>query len=89
LPYWGELLAAALNRPLTYRQGSDIGAAIGAARLARLALGQEQPEEVCVAPSIVRVVKPEPALAELIAARRRIFVQLYQDLKKTFTEYAA
>jgi xylulokinase len=87
LAYWGELLAAALNRPLTYRQGSEIGAATGAARLARLALGQERPEEVCVAPSIVGIVKPDAALAELIAARRRVFVQLYQDLKSTFAEY--
>jgi xylulokinase len=88
LPYWGVLLAAALNRPLAYRQGSEIGAATGAARLARLALGRERPEDVCAPPSIESIVKPDAALAELIAARRRIFVQLYQDLKSTFSEYA-
>ena len=88
LPYWGELLAAALGRPLTYRQGSEIGAATGAARLARLAAGRERPEEVCLPPPIVRVLEADPALAELLAARRRIFVRLYQDLKNTFTEYA-
>jgi xylulokinase len=87
LPYWGELLAAALNRPLTYRQGSEVGAATGAARLARLALGQERPEDICVPPPITRIVKPDAALAALIAARRRIFVQLYQNLKSTFAEY--
>jgi len=87
LAYWGELLAAALNRPLTYRQGSEVGAATGAARLARLALGQERPEDICVAPPITMIVKPDAALAELIAARRRIFVQLYQNLKSTFAEY--
>ena len=42
LPYWGQLLAAALNRPLTYRLGGEVGAALGAARLARLALGGER-----------------------------------------------
>ncbi len=87
LAYWGELLAAALNRPLTYRQGSEIGAAVGAARLARLALGQERPEDVCQEPAIIGIVKPDAALAELLAARRRIFVRLYQDLKSTFAEY--
>jgi xylulokinase len=87
LAYWGELLAAALNRPLTYRQGSEVGAAAGAARLARLALGQERPEDICVAPPITMIVKPDAALAELIAARRRIFMQLYQNLKSTFAEY--
>jgi xylulokinase len=89
LAYWGELLAAALDRPLTYRTGSEVGAALGAARLARLALNSERAEDVCVAPPIERVVQPDPALSALLATRRRIFVRLYQDLKNTFVEYAA
>ncbi|HTX23338.1 MAG TPA: xylulokinase [Steroidobacteraceae bacterium] len=87
LPYWGELLAAALGRSLTYRRNSDVGAALGAARLARLALGDERVEEVCVAPPIERVVRPDPDVAALLAVRRRTFIRLYQDLKDTFLEY--
>jgi xylulokinase len=89
LPYWGELLAAALNRPLTYRIGGEVGAALGAARLARLALGNDRVEEVCVAPPIGRVVQPDAALASLLSTRRRTFVRLYQDLRNTFVEYSA
>ncbi len=89
LPYWGQLLAAALNRPLTYRQGSEVGAALGAARLARLALSGERAEDVCVAPPVDRVVQPDTALASLLAIRRRTFARLYQDLKSTFVEYSA
>jgi xylulokinase len=89
LPYWGELLAAALNRPMTYRLGGEVGAALGAARLARLALGTEGPEEVCVAPPIERVVDPDVSLSSLLAIRRRTFVRLYEDLKSTFVEYSA
>ena len=89
LPYWGELLAAALNRPLSYRRGGEVGAALGAARLARIALSGERPEEVCVAPPIERVVQPGAALSALLASRRRIFVRLYQDLKNTFAEFSA
>jgi xylulokinase len=89
LPYWGEVLAAALNRPLTYRLGGEVGAALGAARLARLAMTGEKAEDVCVAPPMERVVEPDSALASLLASRRRTFVRLYQDLKNTFVEYAA
>ncbi len=88
LPYWGELLAAALDRPLTYRRAGEIGAALGAARLARLAFGGERVEEVCVAPAIDRVVPPDAELSSLLAARRRTFVRLYRDLKSTFLEHS-
>jgi len=89
LPYWGNLLAAALDRPLTYRHGGEIGAALGAARLARLAAGGGTVEEVCVAPPVETVIQPDPALAALLAIRRRTFVRLYQSLKDTFLEYSA
>jgi xylulokinase len=86
--YWGQLLAAALNRTLTYRAGSEIGAALGAARLARLALTGESPQLVCAMPPITRVVEPEPSLTALLADRRGIFTRLYRDLKNTFVEFA-
>jgi xylulokinase len=86
--YWGQLIAAALNRPLTYRVGSEIGAAMGAARLARLAVTGESPQAVCVMPPIAQIIQPDAELAALLADRRRIFVQLYRDLKDTFVEFA-
>jgi xylulokinase len=86
--YWGQLLAAALNRTLTYRAGSEIGAALGAARLARLALTGESPQLVCTMPPITHVVEPDPSLAALLADRRGIFARLYRDLKDTFLEFA-
>jgi xylulokinase len=89
LAYWGQLLAAALDRPLTYRLGGEVGAALGAARLARLALSGERVEQVCVAPPIERVVQPDAALSALLATRRRIFVQLYQDLRNDFRDFSA
>ncbi len=88
LAYWGELLAAALERPLLYRQGSEVSAAIGAARLARLALTGETPESVCSAPPVQQVIEPDPALARLLAGRRATFARLYRDLKPSFVEFA-
>jgi len=87
LPYWGRLIAAALRRPLTYRAGGEVGAALGAARLARLAAGEGSEEEVCTAPPVERVVQPDMALSALLASRRRTFQRLYRDLKNTFVEF--
>ena len=87
LPYWGRLIAAALRRPLTYRAGGEVGAALGAARLARLAAGGDGEEAVCAAPPVERVVEPDMALSALLASRRRTFQRLYRDLKNTFAEF--
>ena len=89
LPYWGRLIAAALRRPLTYRSGGEVGAALGAARLARLAAGEGGEEEVCTAPSVERVVQPDTALSALLASRRRTFQRLYRDLKNSFVEFCS
>jgi xylulokinase len=89
LPYWGRLIAAALRRPLTYRAGGEVGAALGAARLARLAAGEGSEEEVCTAPPVASVVQPDTALAALLASRRRTFQRLYRDLKNTFVELSS
>lgn len=86
--YWGQILAAALNRPLIYRQGGEIGAAFGAARLARLALSGEAPEHVCTAPPVRNIVEPDEELSQLLAKRRPIFTQLYRDLKNRFMEFS-
>ncbi len=69
--YWGQLLAAALNRPLTYRAGSEIGAALGAARLARLAVTGESPQLVCRLPPITHVVEPDPSSGGIAGAAPR------------------
>jgi len=89
LPYWGRLIAAALRRPLTYRAGGEVGAALGAARLARLAADEGGEEEVCTAPPVAQVVQPDAALAALLPGRRRIFQRLYRDLKNTFVEFSS
>ena len=88
VPYWGRLIAAALRRPLTYREGGEVGAALGAARLARLAAGDANESDVCAAPPVARIVQPDAALAALLASRRRTFQRLYRDLKGAFAEFA-
>jgi len=82
------VLAAALGRPLTYRRGGEVGAALGAARLAQLAFSGEPLSQVCAPPPIERVVEPDAAMSSLLAARRHTFTRLYRDLRQTFAEYS-
>lgn len=82
--YWGKLLAAALNRPLTYRQDRETGAALGAARLAWLGVHDVDPQSAFTPPAIEQVVEPEPALVEKLQRKREIYRQLYPALKGFF-----
>jgi xylulokinase len=82
--FWGRIIAAALGRPLVYHRGGEIGPALGAARLARIAAGAASLEEACPQPPVAGVIEPEAAFSEALAPRRALFRQLYADLKPSF-----
>jgi xylulokinase len=78
---WGRILASALGQPLSYRRGGELGPAFGAARLARLALSNEDVANVCTAPEVEAVIEPEPGLAEVYGERIRDYRGLYERLR--------
>jgi xylulokinase len=82
--WWGGVLAAALGRPLIYRDGSEVGPAYGAARLARLAKTGEAAEDVCKPPPVRVVIEPNQRDIDQLAPKRRLFSKLYQDLRARF-----
>lgn len=82
--WWGEVLAAALQRPLIYRDGADLGPSFGAARLARLAVGGESIADVCKPPPVRDVIEPDARHVELLMAKQKHFALLYQDLRARF-----
>ncbi len=82
--YWGTILSSALERPLLYRDGGEVGPAFGAARLARLAIGDEPVETVCTAPPVAAVAEPDPALQEIFSKRLPQYRTLYTNLKSAF-----
>ncbi len=82
--FWGCILAAALDRPLRYAAGAELGPAFGAARLGRLAVTGEDPSVVCEAPVADDVVEPEPNLVSRYAERRVTYGRLYESLKEAF-----
>jgi xylulokinase len=83
---WGRMLASALGRTLVFREGAELGAAFGAAQLARLAVTGESPEAVCTQGAIRAEALPDPALAARSAARLPIFRKLYDRLVDVFPQ---
>lgn len=78
---WGPIIAATLGRPLIWREGGDLGPALGAARLAQLAAGDGTVQEICAARPVTARVEPDPALADQMASRQQRFRELYRALE--------
>jgi len=83
-PFWGRLIAAALDRPIVTRQGGDVGPALGAARLARIAAGEASIEEACRPPQVTATIEPEADLVGYYTDRQQRFGALYAALKPHF-----
>ena len=82
--YWGRILASILNRPLIYRSERTVGPAFGAARLARMAVTDEAPAEVCTRPPIAHTIEPDRHLADHYAERYAAYRGLYPALRPHF-----
>ena len=84
--YWGRILAAALERPLSYRDGGEVGPALGAARLALLADCNAAIADVCTPPPLRSVVDPDPVRVADLSSKLPRYRGLYQSLKSHFKE---
>jgi xylulokinase len=84
--YWTQMLADIAGRPLTLRSGGEVGPALGAARLAHLAVEPGAPlEAVCPTPDLVAVREPDPARHAMYRDERRpTFHTLYRTLEPVF-----
>lgn len=83
---WLRIIASVLDRPLEIAADSDVGAALGAARLAICAAEGANPAEVCTAPEILRVVEPDAALVPLYRESYARYRALYPALKDAGAE---
>jgi xylulokinase len=75
--YWGRIIAAAFETPLVYLQGGEVGPALGAARLAQVAVDGGDPRTVCTAPPVARTIDPEPELVDRLAPKLAAFRAAY------------
>lgn len=82
--YWGRILAAALNRPLIYRDGSESGPAFGAARLARYSIIGGAYSEAFAPSAILNSVEPRQDDIEKLAPKMARFSRLYNALSPEY-----
>lgn len=78
--YWGRIISAAVETPLVYLRGGEVGPALGAARLAQIAIDKGDPRTVCAPPPIERVIEPDPADVALLAPKKQAFREAYPHI---------
>lgn len=81
--YWGGILAAALDVRLEYLAGAEVGAAVGAAKLAMMGVTGARPEQACTAPGLEHLIEPDPALSEQLAPRLERFRRAYAAIRSS------
>jgi xylulokinase len=79
-PLWAQLLASTLGVRLLTHEGGEAGGALGAARLAWLAVGGTL-DAVCTLPPVRQAFMPDAAEAARLAPRYARFRALYPALK--------
>lgn len=79
-PVWLAMIASLLGRPLLVPADNDVGAALGAARLAILANGGAV-NTVCTKPQIKSELQPDPAMTETLTKARFISQALFQNIR--------
>jgi len=84
--YWVQMLADIVGRPLTRRESADVGPALGAARLARLAVEPSATvSEICAPPKVLEVCEPNDANHAYYRERRQPrFRSLYRQLQPLY-----
>ncbi|HEY1392259.1 MAG TPA: xylulokinase [Methylibium sp.] len=78
--WWAQLMADALDVEIDVHASSEAGAALGAARLARLADGGAE-TQVCTKPEVAAHYLPDPRRHAVLQQRLQRFREIYQRLK--------
>ena len=84
--YWTRLLASAIRLPLVRHSGSDVGAALGAARLGMLANHPNaEVGTICATPRLLDVMEPQADVADAMQPRFEQFRNAYEALRPLFS----
>ena len=83
--FWSELLVTACGMPLNLHAPEFDAASIGAARLARLASGGCNINDLCNPAPVVETISPRTDWQEELEIRHARFRRLYRALKSEFS----
>lgn len=84
-PYWRQMIANVLNKEVSFRSGGDVGPALGAARLAQMAIETDKDiTEICPAPPLEQIHQVEKQAHEVYQQRLVKFRALYQAVEAYF-----
>ncbi len=84
--FWRQLLSDVSGRKLSYRQGGDVGPALGAARLAQLAVNPDTAaSDICFQPAIEASYSPNEAIHNAYLLKRQQFRELYYAIEPFYS----
>jgi xylulokinase len=79
--YWGKILASAIDKPLHYLEGSEIGPALGAAKLAMAGTTDLSLDQIFTRPRVKNIIEPCPKLQNRMSSNLEHFRRAYPALK--------
>ncbi|MCY4287406.1 MAG: xylulokinase [Aestuariivita sp.] len=80
-PFWLETLATILKHPLAVPTDPQLGAGIGAARLASCAATNQDYREIMTVPKATRVIEPRTDISDRYEEQYKLYKNCYQALK--------
>lgn len=81
---WLEILASVLNKPLKLHEGSDVGPAYGAARLAHLAMSKQPIDTICSQRKVKQIIHPNLTMSAYYSQQLQKFRDIYQNIQAYF-----
>ena len=83
---WAQILASVLERPMIRHDSPEMGPAVGAARLAMLAINNGSLEEICQRPGIKEIIEPNLKYVPQYRQDQERYRRLYRHLEEDFSE---
>lgn len=81
--YWAQLIANALDVSIVTHSSGEVGAVVGAVRLAMMAAGMSE-REVCQRPHVLKEFEPQAASIPVLRERLSRFRSLYPLIRSSY-----